>query len=159
KGVTRLLQRVGRSNHRLDTPSRALLVPANRFEVLECRAALGAVVDLELDGPAAAPGALDVLAQHILCAACSAPIAADDLFAEVQATEPYADLSRADFDAVLQFVATGGYALGGYDRYRRLAQDPDGRWRVASAAFARQYRLNVGTIVEAPMLQVRVGRR
>ena len=40
KGVSRLLQRVGRANHRMDEASRAILVPANRFEVLECEAAM-----------------------------------------------------------------------------------------------------------------------
>src|SRR6202043_2613782 len=40
KGVSRLLQRVGRANHRMDEASRAILVPANRFEVLECEAAI-----------------------------------------------------------------------------------------------------------------------
>ena len=50
KGASRLMQRIGRANHRLDEPSRALLVPANRFEVLECRAALEALGRGELDG-------------------------------------------------------------------------------------------------------------
>lgn len=158
KGATRLLQRLGRSNHRLDAPSRALLVPANRFEVLECRAALEAVAAGELDGEPSAQGALDVLAQHILGTACAAPFAADDLYAEVRATAPYAALSRERFDEVLRFVATGGYALGNYERYRRLTQDRDGRWRVASMLAARQYRLNVGTIVEEPMLAVKLKR-
>src|SRR4029079_9418184 len=45
KGSSRLMQRIGRANHRLDEPSRAVLIPANRFEVLECHAALGAVKD------------------------------------------------------------------------------------------------------------------
>ncbi|MBV8614250.1 MAG: DEAD/DEAH box helicase, partial [Acetobacteraceae bacterium] len=66
KGVSRLLQRVGRANHRMDEPSRALLVPANRFEVLECEAALEGVAARALDGDPPRPGGLDVLAQHLL---------------------------------------------------------------------------------------------
>ena len=58
KGARRLVQRIGRANHRLDEPSQALLVPANRFEVLECRAAREAVAEGALDA-AAAHGALD----------------------------------------------------------------------------------------------------
>ena len=66
KGVSRLLQRVGRANHRMDEASRAILVPANRFEVLECEAAMLGVPARELDGDPPRPGGLDVLAQHLL---------------------------------------------------------------------------------------------
>ncbi|WP_454683539.1 ligase-associated DNA damage response DEXH box helicase [Ancylobacter moscoviensis] len=156
KGSSRLMQRIGRANHRLDEPSRAVLVPANRFEVLECRAALEAVRAGAQDGAVIRTGALDVLAQHVLGMACAAPFAADELFAEVTSSEPYADLSRADFDDVIDFVATGGYALRAYERFARIRRMKDGRWRVANPQVAQQYRLNVGTIVEATMLKVRL---
>lgn len=158
KGASRLLQRIGRANHRLDEPSRALLVPGNRFEVLECRAALEAIREHTLDGEAPRPGGLDVLAQHILGMACSGPFDADELYAEVTSAAPYADLPRDDFDDVLDFVATGGYALGTYERFRRLRRTDDGRWTIATPLVARQYRLNVGTIVQEPMLKVRLNR-
>ncbi len=158
KGVSRLLQRIGRSNHRLDRPSRALLVPANRFEVLECRAALEGLRAGTLDGDPPRPGGLDVLAQHILGTACSQPFIADALYREVTRAAPYADLGRTDFDDVLAFVADGGYALANYERYRRLSRDPDGRYRIVSQVHARRYRMNVGTIVEAPTLKVRLRR-
>ncbi len=158
KGVSRLLQRIGRSNHRLDQPSRALLVPANRFEVLECRAAMDGVREMTLDGDPPSPGGLDVLAQHLIGMSCSAGFGADDMYREVTSAAPYANLPRKDFDDVLNFVATGGYALGSYDRYRRLKQDDAGNWRIAGAAFSRRYRMNVGTIVEAVTLKVKVRR-
>ena len=158
KGSARLLQRIGRANHRLDQPSEALLVPANRFEVLECRAALEAVRAGSLDGEPLKPGGLDVLAQHILGTACSGAFHADDLYAEVTGAGPYRRLSRADFDAVLGFVAHGGYALRSYERFRRLTQDREGRYKVAGPAHVKRYRMNVGTIVEAPRLKVRFRR-
>ncbi len=130
KGVARLLQRIGRANHRLDQPSRALLVPGNRFEVLECRAALDAIRERTLDGDPPHPGGLDVLAQHLVGTACCGPFDADRLYAEVRTAQPYAGLSRADFDAVLELVATGGYALGAYERFRRLKR---GRRRALAA--------------------------
>ncbi|MEM7616312.1 MAG: DEAD/DEAH box helicase, partial [Pseudomonadota bacterium] len=77
KNVKRLVQRIGRANHRYNAPSRALLVPANRFEVIECRAALEAVFDKDLDADPERRGPLDVLCQHILLMACSAPFDAD----------------------------------------------------------------------------------
>ncbi len=73
KGASRLMQRIGRANHRIDEPSRAVLVPANRFEVLECRAAIEAVAENAQDTPPLRTGALDVLAQHVLGCACGAP--------------------------------------------------------------------------------------
>ncbi len=158
KGASRLLQRIGRANHRMDEPSKGVLIPANRFEVLECTAALDAIAAHAQDTPAARVGALDVLAQHVLGAACSAPFLADELYAEVRRAAPYAGLARADFDAVLDFVATGGYALKAYDRFAKIRQGVDGRWRISNPTIAQRYRMNVGTIVEADMLKVRLVR-
>jgi len=156
KGAARLVQRIGRANHRLDEPSRALLVPSNRFEVLECNAARDAVLAGELDGERLKKGGLDVLAQHVLCVACSAPFDPDVLFAEVKSASSYAHLTREDFDRVVDFVATGGYALKSYDRYARLRKTPDGKWRIAHPRAAQQYRLNAGVIVEDPMIDIRM---
>ena len=163
KGAARLVQRIGRANHRLDEPSAALLVPANRFEVLECNAARDAVLAGELDGERLKQGGLDVLCQHVWGMAVAAPFHADALFAEVRSAAPFAHLSRADFDAVLGFVATGGYALKSYDRFARLRQVPDGprknMWRLAHPRLAQAYRLNVGVIVEDPMVEIRLQSR
>ncbi|WP_425907117.1 ligase-associated DNA damage response DEXH box helicase [Nitrobacter sp. TKz-YC02] len=158
KGASRLMQRIGRANHRLDEASRAVLVPANRFEVLECRAAIDAVNENAQDTPPLRSGALDVLAQHVLGCACGEPFHADELYDEVRTAIPYAALTRADFDGVIDFVATGGYALKSYERFARIRQDKEGRWRVANPKVRQSYRLNVGTIVEEAMLKVRLVR-
>jgi ATP-dependent Lhr-like helicase len=158
KGASRLLQRIGRANHRLEEPSRGILIPANRFEVLECNAAIGAVADHAQDTPPLRIGALDVLAQHVLGCACGEPFIADELYREVKTAAPYSGLSRADFDAVIDFVATGGYALKAYERFAKIKLTKDGRWRVANPMVAQRYRMNVGTIVEADMLKVRLVR-
>lgn len=156
KGCSRLVQRIGRANHRLDEPSHALLVPNNRFEVLECRAAKEAVGEGALDGEMARVGGLDCLAQHVMGAACGEPFLADELYEEVVSTAPYADLTRKQFDRVVDMVATGGYALRVYDRYRRIIEDPKTkRWRARTARDAQQHRMNVGAIVEETMLTVR----
>ena len=158
KGASRLLQRIGRANHRMDEPSRGVLVPANRFEVLECRAAIDAVAENAQDTPPLRIGALDVLAQHVLGCACGVPFDADELYAEVKTAAPYAGLTRADFDATIDFVATGGYALKSYERFAKIRQTKDGKWRIAHPRVAQMYRMNVGTIVEADMLKVRLVR-
>ncbi len=156
KGASRLLQRIGRANHRLDEPSRAILVPGNRFEVLECRAALDAAIAGAQDAVMSRSGALDVLAQHVLGMACQKPFSPDDLYREVRTALPYATLSKRQFDRTVDFVATGGYALKAYDRFAKLKPTADGHLRVANPRIAQQYRLNVGTIVDSPMLKVRL---
>jgi ATP-dependent Lhr-like helicase len=158
KGCSRLMQRIGRANHRFDEASRAVLVPANRFEVLECRVAIDAIAENAQDTPPLRTGALDVLAQHVLGCACGEPVLADELYEEVRTAAPYAQLSRSDFDDVVDFVATGGYALKTYERFARIKQDKQGRWRVANPAVRQSYRLNVGTIVEETMLKVKLVR-
>ncbi len=158
KGASRILQRIGRANHRMDEPSKGVLIPANRFEVLECRAALDAIAENAQDTPPLRVGALDVLAQHVLGCACGEPFFSDELYAEVTTAAPYSALTRADFDAVVDFVATGGYALKAYDRFARIREGKDGRWRITNPNVAQRYRLNVGTIVEADMLKVRLVR-
>ncbi len=158
KNVKRLVQRIGRANHRYNAPSRALLVPANRFEIIECRAALEAVEAHDLDATLRGPGPLDVLCQHILLRACSGPFRADGLFAEVRSAGAYRTLSRTDFDRCLDFCATGGYALKAYDRYQRLLER-DGLWQLRDPRTARNLRMNIGTIIDTETLSVRIKGR
>ncbi|CAN1502429.1 Lhr Lhr-like helicases [Rhabdaerophilaceae bacterium] len=159
KGASRLIQRIGRANHRLDEPSRALLVPANRFEVLECRAAIDAAYAGEQDAVTQRSGALDVLAQHMLGMLVAEPRHPAGLLAEIRDAAPYAALPEADFDRLLAFITDGGYALRAYERFQRVKSDAQGRLRVANARVAQSYRMNIGTIVEATMLKVYLGRR
>ena len=155
KGASRLVQRIGRANHRLDEPSEAILVPGNRFEYLEGRAALDAIEEGELDAEVFRQGALDVLAQHVMAVACAAPFHEKTLLDEVRGAAPYAGLDEQTFSAILAFIENGGYALRAYDRFKRLTRDPDGSWRVSHPRFIQQHRMNAGIIVDAPLLDVR----
>ncbi|MBZ5760319.1 MULTISPECIES: ligase-associated DNA damage response DEXH box helicase [Rhizobium] len=159
KGASRLAQRIGRSNHRMDEPSKAILVPANRFEVMECQAALDANYIGAQDTPPVGRGTLDVLAQHVLGMACAEPFDPLELFDEITSASPYAYLSWETFEQIVDFVATGGYALRAYERYARIRKMEDGRWRISNPAVAQQYRLNSGTIVESPMLNLKMVKR
>lgn len=156
KGASRMVQRIGRANHRLDEPSRALFVPANRFEMLECQAAREAIAQNRFDGEASRVGALDVLAQHVMGCACSEPFDLLAFYDEVTSSGPYRDLAWEDFEQVVDFVSTGGYALKTYDRFRRIVKGLDGRWMVRNAETAQRHRLNVGAIVSPAMLSVRI---
>ena len=155
KGVSRMVQRIGRANHHLSRPSRALLVPTNRFEVLECQAALDAIAARELDGDPFLPGGLDVLAQHLMLMACGAPFDADVMFSEVTSAQPYRSLNRGQFDLVVSFVSDGGYALRAYDQWKRLEEKTPGVFSLRERGMARRLRMNVGTIVESESLRVK----
>jgi ATP-dependent Lhr-like helicase len=154
KNVTRLVQRTGRANHRYNAPSKAILVPANRWEVIECQAALEAVVAHDLDGDPRGAGPRDVLCQHILIRACAGPFEPDALYGEVISAGPYSALSRPDFDACLEFCTSGGYALRAYDRWQRL-MPRDGKWTLRDTRATRDIRMNIGTITDAEMVKVR----
>ena len=158
KNVKRLVQRIGRANHRYNAPSKALLVPANRFEVVECVAALQAVKDHELDGDPRGPGPLDVLCQHILIRACAGPLDPDRLYEQIKSVGAYADTSRALFDDCFDFCATGGYALRAYDKWKRLLQREDGLWILRDPRAAQRIRMNIGTIQDTDTLKVRLQR-
>jgi ATP-dependent helicase Lhr and Lhr-like helicase len=156
KGAARLVQRIGRANHRMDEASRAVLVPTNRFEVLECRAAEAAVEGGEIDGEGLRQGALDVLAQYVMGRACGDGFELAALYDDIVRAAPYAWLDWETFERIVDFVASGGYALKTYDRFHRIVRRPDGRWVARTAQDAQQHRMNVGAIVEAVQLSVRL---
>ena len=156
KNVKRLVQRIGRANHRYNAPSKALLVPANRFEAVECAAALQAVKEHELDGDPRGPGPLDVLCQHILIRACAGPLDPDTLYREIKSVGAYCEVTRASFDDCFEFCATGGYALRAYDKWKRLLQRPDGKWILRDPRAAQRIRMNIGTIQDTDTLKVRL---
>ena len=158
KNVKRLIQRIGRANHRYNAPSKAILVPANRFEVVECVAALDAARENDLDGDSRSPGPLDVLCQHILIRACSGPFDENDLYHEIKTCGAYTTLTRAEFDRCLDFTATGGYALRAYDQWKRLI-NRDGLWHLRDPRSAQRIRMNVGTIQDTDTLKVRMKGR
>lgn len=157
KNVKRLIQRIGRANHRYNAPSKAVLVPANRFEVVECVAALQAAKAHDLDGDPKGAGPRDVLCQHILIAACSGPFDTTELFHEIRTVGAFSDLSRAAFDDCLDFCATGGYALRAYDQWKRL-KEVDGRWQLRDPRSSARIRMNLGTIFDTETLKVKFRR-
>ena len=131
-------------------------MPSNRFEVLECQAALQAAEVNAQDTEYPMVLKMDVLAQHILGRACAGPFHPDALFAEVAGAWTYRKLTRTEFDKAVDYVATGGYALRAYERYAKLKPQADGTLRLAHPRLAMAYRLNMGTIVEDEMLKVRL---
>ena len=159
KGISRFLQRIGRSNHRFDEPSNALLVPSNRFEYLECLSAINSIKNKLLDETKEKKGSLDVLAQHILGVACSEPFQVDELYNQVINAWPYRNLAKIKFFEVLEFVKNGGYSLKHYEQYSKIGVNKDKFYAIKNKSIRNRYRLNVGTIVESYMLKVKLGNR
>lgn len=159
KGVSRLLQRIGRSNHRMDEPSNALLVPANRFEALECLSAIQAIQKAELDGDPPMSGALEILPQFILNCLCSEAATIDTIYQQVLDATPYSGIDRNTFEKLWYFTKDGGYALQSYERYNRLVQVDNEMYEPASKRVVMRHRQNIGTIVEAGRLKVKRIRR
>ena len=159
KNVKRLVQRIGRANHRYNAPSKARLVPANRFEVVECIAALEAVRAHDLDGDDRGEGPRDVLCQHIMIAACAGPFEASALFNQIISSGNYVRLKRVAFEECLDFCATGGYALKAYDKWQRLLLNSDGTWQLRDPRAAQRIRMNIGTIQDSDRLKVKLKGR
>ena len=159
KGISRFLQRIGRSNHRFDEPSNALLVPSNRFEYLECLSAINSIKNKLLDETKEKRGSLDVLAQHILGVACSEPFQVDELYTQVINAWPYRNLTKIKFFEVLEFVKNGGYSLKHYEQYSKIGVNKDKFYAIKNKSVRNRYKLNVGTIVESYMLKVKLGNR
>ena len=154
KGVSRLLQRIGRSNHRMDEPSRAVLVPTNPLEVVECDVAIRAIAEQKRDGAGYGPGSMDVVVQYLVNRACAGKVRKREALAEIRSAWPYRDVTKDDFDAILNFAVDGGYALQAYERFKRLKPSSRG-YSIADKYAARRHRMNIGTIVEYAKLKVR----
>ncbi len=158
KGVARLVQRIGRANHTINTPSRAILVPTNCFEYVECIAAKKCVELDFLEDEIYSEGSLDVLAQHIVGVAISQRFKKEDLYKQIKEAWPYRNLNIEDFEKTLSFVENGGYSLQAYEEYSRLRRDGE-YYEIRDKSLVTKYKMNIGTIVEAEMLRLRVGNR
>lgn len=160
KGVSRALQRLGRSGHSLGETSHGLLVASNINDLAECIATARLMDRRQLD-PVRLPAApLDVLAQQLVGLALAGPVAADEAFALVRRSQPFAALSRESFDRVLRYLEGGGAALE--RQYRAVfgkLRVVDGLLEPAAPRVARDYYQNVGTITADEMVQVKLKRR
>jgi ATP-dependent helicase Lhr and Lhr-like helicase len=153
RGIARLLQRAGRSNHRPGEAGRILCVPTHSLELAEIAAARRALAAGAIEPRPPLTGGPDVLAQHLTTLALAGGFVADAAFTEIRLTHAYAALDRSMFDAVLAFLVHGG-ALHAYPDYRRLIEH-HGQYILADPLLARRHRFNIGTIVAHGAVEVR----
>ncbi len=153
RGVSRAMQRLGRSGHRVDGVARGWLIPLSLPDLVECIALRGAALDGKLDELRIPRAPLDVLAQALLGMGIERRWGLEEAFETVRRAGPYLDLDRADFDSVIEYLAGGGRVLGGYDTYGKIVVR-EGGFEAAKGKVARNYYLNVGTISDDYQMKV-----
>ncbi|MBX3406756.1 MAG: ligase-associated DNA damage response DEXH box helicase [Phycisphaeraceae bacterium] len=163
KGVSRLMQRAGRSGHRPGETCRVLCVPTHALELVEIAAARRAVRELHVEPRLPIDRPLDVLVQHLVTCALGGGFTPDSLFDEVRSTAAFAALTRAEFDWALDLVERGGATLRAYPMFHRIAPDPmrPGVYHVPNRRIGQIHRLNIGTITAEATVNLRYlsGRR
>jgi len=157
KGIARLLQRAGRSHHQPGKVSEILLFPTHAFEIIEYEAAKLAVQRdlIEPRPPLHKP--YDVLIQHCVTLALGGGFTSELLYNEITQCPPYAELTRAEFESILQFIVSGGSALQAYPEYHKV-EVIDGVYQVINKRIAQRHRMNIGTINADAMVNVKFQR-
>lgn len=155
KGVSRMIQRAGRSEHRPGAACRIVCVPTHALQLIEFAAARRAVSRRQLEPrePLAKP--LDVLAQHLVTCALGGGFQRGPMVEEVRTAYAYTDLTDSEFDGVLEMVVHGGKPLESYEFFHRVGRTPDGHYEVDSRRKAQQHRTCIGTITSDPTVEVR----
>ncbi|MGD8991310.1 MAG: ligase-associated DNA damage response DEXH box helicase [Desulfobacterales bacterium] len=160
KGIARLMQRAGRSGHQPGECSRVTCVPTNTLELVEIAAARQAIAEgnIELRYPVINP--LDVLSQHLITMAAGDGFSARNIYREIKTTHAFSQLTRHQFEQVLDFVTSGGPTLKAYPEYSRLIRI-NGSYQVRTREILKRHRMNIGTITSdaAMAVKYRNGRR
>jgi ATP-dependent Lhr-like helicase len=160
KGVSRAIQRIGRSGHSLNRNSHGILVATNINDLAEATVTAKRVRERQLDPIRVQRQPVDVVAQHIVGLAAVAPIAADEVFALIRRASPFAELTREEFDRIVQYLEGGGVSL--QKQYAGLfgkIRVDDGVISLAHPRVAREFLVNIGTIVSESFVDVFLRRR
>src|SRR6266545_1533131 len=107
RSIATFLQRVGRSNHTRSGTPKGVLYPLTRDELVECAALLAAVRAGRLDAIELPQLPLDIAAQQIVAEVAAEEWRTDELYDLVRRAAPYAELSRDEFDEVVELVSGG----------------------------------------------------
>ncbi|MDZ7755613.1 ligase-associated DNA damage response DEXH box helicase [Rhodohalobacter sp.] len=155
KGISRFLQRAGRSGHRPDAESNIWFVPTNALELIEASALKDALNNEMVESRTPILKPFDVLSQYLVTLAVSEGFEPDQIFNEVKQTFAYQTLQDKEWNSILDFIHTGGSSLGRYDDYSKTEIDEDGVWKVFDRRIARRHRMSIGTITSDTMLSVK----
>ena len=155
KGVSRFLQRAGRSGHSPDAVSKIYFLPTHSLELVEAAALKNAIDENLIESKEPMLLCFDVLIQYLNTLAISDGFKPEEIFKEIKSTYCYRDLSENDWYEVLQFLVEGGKALHQYDDYKKI-EIIDGVYKILSRRIAMRHRMNIGTIVSDAMMKVKM---
>jgi ATP-dependent Lhr-like helicase len=153
KGVSRFIQRAGRSGHSPGAVSRIYFVPTHSLEILEGAALREAISAQAHERRIPYIRSFDVLIQYLVTLAVSEGFEPRQTMREVQGTASFESMSLEEYDQVLDFIVTGGPGLHAYDEYHKVVVK-EGKYVVESRRVAMRHRLSIGTITSDQMLPV-----
>jgi ATP-dependent Lhr-like helicase len=154
KGVARFLQRAGRSGHRPGEASKIYFLPTHSLELVEAAALKNAIEETFIESREPMLLCYDVLIQYLCTLAISDGFQPDAIYKEVRSTYCYREMTSAEWEAILQFLISGGNALQQYDEYKKV-EVIDGLYRITSRRMAMRHRMHIGTIVSEAMMKVK----
>lgn len=155
KGVSRFLQRAGRSGHQPGEVSKIYFLPTHSLELVEAAALKRAIDQQVIEGRQPMLLCFDVLAQYLCTLAIGEGFKEENIFREIVCTHCYSEISRQEWQQVLYHVTSGGKALQQYDEYKKVELEEDGCYRIKSRRMAMRHRMHIGTIVSDSMLKVK----
>src|SRR6056300_879927 len=157
KGVSRFVQRAGRSGHRPGVTSKIHFVPTHALELLECAALRKAVSLGTNEDRMPYVRSLDVLIQYMVTLAVSDGFRSEELLREVRQTVSFASVSDEEWSWCLDFIVRGGQSLESYEDFHKVVIE-EGVYKVVSRKVAMRHKFNIGTIVSSTLVKVKLQR-
>lgn len=155
KGVSRFMQRAGRSGHQPGAVSRIYFVPTHTLELVES-AALREAIDRQLIEPREPyVRSFDVLIQWLVTLAVGPGFRAEEILQQVRSTHAFSTISDEEWYWCLSFITTGGRTLEGYEDFHKVERADDGRYVVKNKRIAMRHRLSIGAIVSDTVMRVK----
>jgi ATP-dependent Lhr-like helicase len=161
KGVSRAIQRIGRSGHSLNKSSHGILVATNVNDLAEATATAKLVRERALDPIKVLEKPYDVIAQHVVGIAALKPTPAETIYQLIRRALPFRDLTRHEFERILQYLEGGGDSLAKQYTgvFGKISIDSERVVSLAHPRIAREFLVNIGTIVSEGFVDVILNRR
>ncbi len=154
KGVSRFVQRAGRSGHQPGAKSKIYFVPTQAMELVEASALRESIANKEIEKRIPYIRSFDVLVQYLVTLAVSGGFDPREILPEILSTFSYQSMSESEWYWLLNFITTGGSALDAYDEFKKVEVEA-GIFKVVNRRTAMRHRLSIGTIVGDTMMEVK----
>ena len=154
KGVSRFLQRAGRSGHRPGDVSTIWFLPTHSLELLEAAALKQAIKENVIESREPMLLCFDVLIQYLCTLAIGEGFLEEEIFEEIKTTYCFSEITNEEWFEVLYHLTNGGKALENYDEYKKVEVD-NGLFRIRNRGIAMRHRMQIGTIVSDAMMKVK----